>query len=51
MSKSLLFGVSAFDAATFAAMSTIMLAVAMLASYIPATEPPRFDPMQALRGE
>jgi ABC-type antimicrobial peptide transport system permease subunit len=49
--KSLLFGVAAFDAPTFAAMSGVMLAVAMLASYIPAHRASSVDPMQALRGD
>ena len=49
--KSLLFGVEAFDAATFGAMSGVMLAVALLASYVPAYRASAVDPMQALRGE
>ena len=34
--KSLLFGVNAFDALTFIAMSGVMLVVALVASYVPA---------------
>jgi len=49
--KSLLFGVGAFDAATFIGMSTVMLVVALLASYIPAHRASAVDPMQALRGD
>ncbi|MBA2303881.1 MAG: ABC transporter permease [Acidobacteria bacterium] len=49
--KSLLFGVNAFDAVTFIAMSVVMLLVAMLASYIPAYRASSVDPMQALRGD
>ena len=49
--KSLLFGVDAFDTATFAVMSAVMLVVAMLASYVPAYRASSVDPMQALRGE
>jgi hypothetical protein len=49
--KSLLFGVSAFDAVTFMAMSGVMLAVAMLASCIPAHRASSVDPMQALRAD
>ena len=49
--KSLLFGVKAFDAPTFMAMSGVMLGVAIVASYIPAYRASSVDPMQALRGE
>jgi predicted permease len=47
--QSLLFGVSAFDAATFGGMTALLLAVAMVASYIPARTASSLDPMQALR--
>ena len=43
--KSLLFGVDAFDAVTFIAMWGVMLAVALLASYIPAYRASSVDPM------
>jgi len=47
----LLFGVQAIDAATFAGMSALMLAVALLASYLPARHASAVDPMRALRVE
>jgi predicted permease len=49
--ESLLFGVEVLDAATFVAMSGVMLAVALLASYIPAHRASSVEPIQALRAE
>ncbi len=48
---SLLFGVPAVDAATFIGMSASMIAVGLLASYMPARRASRVDPMESLRGE
>jgi predicted permease len=49
--SSLLFGVSATDAVTFAAVAFLLASVALLASYIPARRAMRLDPNDALRYE
>jgi putative ABC transport system permease protein len=49
--SSLLFGVTARDPSTFAAVAALLGLVALLASYVPARRATRVDPIQALRHE
>jgi putative ABC transport system permease protein len=49
--SSMLFGVTARDPLTFAAVAALLAGVALLASYIPARRALRIDPMTALRHE
>ena len=48
---SLLFGVSATDVVTFAAVPALLMATAMLAGCVPARRATRVDPVAALRYE
>jgi ABC-type antimicrobial peptide transport system permease subunit len=49
--EGLLFGVSEFDAATFASMAAILALVTILASWVPAQRATAVDPVKALKYE
>ena len=49
--SSVLFGVSATDPATFVLVPLTLVAVSVLASYIPARRASHIDPNEALRAE
>jgi putative ABC transport system permease protein len=49
--KALLFNVGRLDVTAFAGMSVVMVAIALLASYVPARRASRIDPVVALRAD
>jgi ABC-type antimicrobial peptide transport system permease subunit len=49
--KNLLFNVSPTDPVTFALIVLLLIAVALIASYIPARRAARVDPLLAIRAE
>src|SRR4030095_14114197 len=49
--KNLLFGVSATDPLTFAAIALLLMGVALLAGYLPARQAMKIEPLAALRHE
>jgi putative ABC transport system permease protein len=51
MMRNILYGVSPTDLLTYAAVTSLLLAVAIAASLVPARRATRIDPMKALRAD
>ena len=51
MLSGMIFGVSAADPVTFAGITLVVAAVALLASYVPARRALRMDPVEVLRAD
>jgi ABC-type lipoprotein release transport system permease subunit len=49
--SSLLYGVSATDVTTFATVPLVLGAIALAATYLPASRATRVDPLTAIRAE
>ena len=49
--KSLLFGISPLDPLTYVSVPVVLVAAAVLASYLPARRAAAVDPVEALRAE
>jgi len=49
--RTLVFGVSTTDPATFVGLSAFLIVVAGLASYLPARDAARTDPMASMRAD